>query len=338
MRFIIISISVLYLSACASPQQRTSSHYIKDPVISPGEQKAWYSSELLSKYAENKITKSDINVATSKQFNLCKIEQSKIPTATPSCTQPPARDCSGLTAVAYGICMGGGSSQPVCNYLAYDASIKAQHNAFVSCMNEKDFYYTTFNEAQKFIHKIGEQVKNEKLSKIPPLNNNEYLGGYGNSSYYTLLKENLFINDTSIYFNIKKYNDDFDIGGSVSRIDARLQYDCASLKLNEIDSSIYYYISEETKNKDSDGITKLVLSGFKKYVPDNIVKTIANMCSDLKNPNILEKLSYLHDFTVKDGLDDKDITSSLRLFCNDNYSDATDNACSTLIKKSDRVE
>jgi hypothetical protein len=70
--------------------------------------------------------------------SLCTIESLQIPIPSPSCTTTQARDCSGMTGVALGMCQAPRLGQQ-CNYSSVNAAKQAQEKVFNSCMFISDW-------------------------------------------------------------------------------------------------------------------------------------------------------------------------------------------------------
>ena len=110
------AIILFLLSACAS-----------EPVVPPAPQGEyqWNNPELYQKVRLGKMTNAELTYESTIAKNTCKIESLKIPIPSPSCTQPPRQDCTGLGGFALGYCQGN-TPQPRCDYSATNAARDAQ--------------------------------------------------------------------------------------------------------------------------------------------------------------------------------------------------------------------
>lgn len=79
------------------------------------------------------VSESELRHEFIVATNTCKIEALKIPVPSPSCTQPPRKDCTGLSGFARGFCLGY-TPQRQCDYSATNTARRAQVEIYESCM------------------------------------------------------------------------------------------------------------------------------------------------------------------------------------------------------------
>lgn len=288
----------------------------------------WVNYDLLNKYIVELIDSNEMNQITNTQIGKCNIERMKIPTSAPSCTQQPRKDCSGLAGFSYGICVGSRQPQPKCNYLAYDTSINAQNNMYEACMRSDDYFYVETASITDYLVKNTQVIKNIRLNEmVPVINGNEYLAGYSENGYFTILRQDIFIDDANIFFNAREYKDYLGLGWSDSILNARVKYGCAEAEFSLVDGSMHSMIDDSNQNISDSPLAATLFTGFLKRTPDKMKMVISGMCVDLSNPKTDSRLNELHYSIVKNTVSDEVFTKQMKLFCNDFYPEATDNAC-----------
>lgn len=132
MRIYLTAIAVALLCGCASVQK-----------ISPEEKKRrlaehkitiFWSNPELEKGVDDGVIESD---EYSYQYKIltaeCTVQSKSISIPSPSCTQPPRQDCSGMTGFALGFCRSY-TPKARCNYESVNAAYDAQHIVYQACM------------------------------------------------------------------------------------------------------------------------------------------------------------------------------------------------------------
>ncbi|WP_297533011.1 hypothetical protein [Thalassolituus sp.] len=96
----------------------------------------WINESLSRSVARGDLTQSEYDHSRVLADSVCEIEALKIPIPSPSCTQPPRQDCSGMTGFAAGFCKSY-TPKPRCDYTSVHAAKDAQDRVYGSCMKLK---------------------------------------------------------------------------------------------------------------------------------------------------------------------------------------------------------
>lgn len=120
-----IFLLILLLTGCTSNVQILSDK--------PKGKWVWINPALYKQVDSNAITNDEFDHKFVVSKNLCKIESLKVPVPSPSCTQPPRRNCSGLTGFAAGLCSSY-TPRVRCDYSSVNAAKNAQVEILKSCM------------------------------------------------------------------------------------------------------------------------------------------------------------------------------------------------------------
>ena len=122
-----VLLSVLITGCASQPDSQPSA-----PPQPPGEYK-WRNEQLYAQADAGIIQEAQLKHEFVLANNTCKIESLKVPVPSPSCTQPPRQDCTGLTGFALGFCRSY-APQPRCDYSSVNAAREAQSEIYNSCM------------------------------------------------------------------------------------------------------------------------------------------------------------------------------------------------------------